>query len=251
MPAVFILTRSRIIRFFWDNFYMTYWLSSTQDPTSFSHLPILYGVHGIGVPPPPGLIYGRQIHGTAVRHSDQIKSGHTETDGIWTDQTQCPIGIKTADCLPILLIREDGAKIAALHGGWRGLFSHIVTSGSVALGESLASYHGLIGPAISQTYFEVGQDVKDLLFKPESCEMLSIKDKQSCCLKNSQSQKWHIDLPKLGSLCLLSMGVLEKNLNRWTLCTFASSDKFYSFRRQKAHLGSNWTWIMKVLPPRT
>ena len=44
-----------------------------------------------------------------------------QADGSWTAQPGLACTVMVADCLPVLLCSADGARVAALHAGWRGL----------------------------------------------------------------------------------------------------------------------------------
>ncbi|MDP0977779.1 laccase domain-containing protein, partial [Klebsiella pneumoniae] len=48
-------------------------------------------------------------------------------DGVFTDEHQ-PIAVITADCLPILIAAKNGEKVAAVHGGWKGLQGGIIAN---------------------------------------------------------------------------------------------------------------------------
>ena len=49
-----------------------------------------------------------------------------KADAIITDQKKVPIGILTADCVPILLYDNKRNMIAAIHAGWKGAFKGII-----------------------------------------------------------------------------------------------------------------------------
>lgn len=66
----------------------------------------------------------RQVHGDAIvgiAVPRLPKTGEMEAaDGMYTFEKDVGLVIKTADCQPILLARDDGGAVAALHSGWRG-----------------------------------------------------------------------------------------------------------------------------------
>ena len=68
----------------------------------------------------------------------------------------------TADCLPVFVSRKDGAMVGIAHAGWRGLVSGIIENLIKSFnsdGDNLVVH---LGPAISNKFFEVGEDVKSL-----------------------------------------------------------------------------------------
>jgi copper oxidase (laccase) domain-containing protein len=63
----------------------------------------------------------------------------------------------TADCLPVLLTDSQGTQVAAVHAGWRGLADGILEE---ALSHFSGNVMAWLGPAIGQSAFEVGEDVR-------------------------------------------------------------------------------------------
>lgn len=65
-----------------------------------------------------------QVHGDALLEArggaSATPEGLDQADGLYTLAPGVGLIIKTADCQPILIAREDGAAVAALHVGWRG-----------------------------------------------------------------------------------------------------------------------------------
>lgn len=94
----------------------------------------------------------KQVHGKNIINT--LDSKELEADGIITS-SNIPLAIKTADCLPIAIIGENG--IANLHAGWRGLAQEIIKEESIkALGPKIV----FIGPHISEENYEVGEEFK-------------------------------------------------------------------------------------------
>lgn len=65
-----------------------------------------------------------QIHGDVIVRANGDESvdpdNHPQADGLYTFRPDDGLIIKSADCQPLLLAREDGRAVAALHVGWRG-----------------------------------------------------------------------------------------------------------------------------------
>jgi YfiH family protein len=80
-------------------------------------------------------------------------------DGLWTDEPGLPLLALSADCLPIAVVRENGARpaLAVVHAGWRGLADGVVAAGVEALGEGPKA--AVIGPAVGPCCYEVGPEV--------------------------------------------------------------------------------------------
>jgi hypothetical protein len=104
----------------------------------------------------------RQVHGTEVAWVDD--AGETEADGLWTQSPGLMIGVRTADCLPILVANESQRIVAAVHAGWRGLAGGIlerlaraIVDGGARLDECVLFLGPAIGPCCYQVEREVGQ----------------------------------------------------------------------------------------------
>jgi YfiH family protein len=106
-----------------------------------------------------------QVHGsdvfvvTDLNHVHQ----HPQADAIVTNINNIPISIRTADCGPLLLFHEDPVVIGCAHVGWRGAFLNIIDDTIHAMESLGAKRHHIrcvLGPCISKTYYEVGNDFK-------------------------------------------------------------------------------------------
>ncbi len=106
----------------------------------------------------------QQVHGSAV--VEVVRPGGplapvAEADGAWTRVPGVILAVRVADCVPILMAAPGG--VAVVHAGWRGAAAGII---GVAV-ERLCAGTGCepgqlaaaIGPAISQSCFEVGPEV--------------------------------------------------------------------------------------------
>ncbi|MBS1766268.1 MAG: polyphenol oxidase family protein [Acidobacteria bacterium] len=103
-----------------------------------------------------------QVHGCGVV---EAKGAVQEADGIWTTRAGVRIGVRVADCVPILLagpLADGRPWIAALHAGWRGATAGILREGVAVfqdLGGDPAALVFAFGPAIQACHFEVGEEV--------------------------------------------------------------------------------------------
>jgi YfiH family protein len=105
--------------------------------------------------PPQELIEVEQIHSNTLVEYNGNEISHLKADGIIIDPLtfkQSLIAIKTADCLPVLLI---GEKIAFIHAGWRGLQNQILIDTKL---KHLNIREIFIGPFIKD--FQVQHDFK-------------------------------------------------------------------------------------------
>ena len=161
-----------------------------------------------------------------------------EGDGYVTDERGVVLGIKTADCVPILFEAErDGEVVAvgAVHAGWKGTVAKIAPKCVRLLCENYAvkpeSIQIAIGPCIHKCCYEVGgdflQSVTDALGNEIADKFISRKGKQLFC-----------DLVELNRRLLLDCGILPENIDVIDECTCCNPNKYFSHRYSKGHRGT-------------
>lgn len=104
-----------------------------------------------------------QIHSAKVITVDKpwAWKDSPEADAMVTNVPQIPLGILTADCLPILFADSKKPIIGAAHAGWKGAISGVIEATLDAMGKLGATeIHAAVGPAIAQTSYEVGPEFK-------------------------------------------------------------------------------------------
>lgn len=157
-------------------------------------------------------------------------------DASWTTHASLVCTVLTADCLPLLVTNEEGAFVAAIHAGWKGLAENIVSKTIQALPGKREDMLVWVGPAISQPYFEVGKEVFDV-FVNESAETEAFFNPHS-----QNSQKWYADLPGLVEFKLNQLGVNQ--VFQSGLCSYRDREWFYSYRRdQKTGRMASLIWM--------
>ncbi len=107
-----------------------------------------------------------QVHGDRIHEVKNAAPGVRlvgEGDALITGDAGTALVIRTADCMPILIFCPTTGLIAAVHAGWRGLASRIVSKTLATLAESYqaekAGLQFVVGPCISGDAYEVGAEV--------------------------------------------------------------------------------------------
>lgn len=198
------------------------------------------------------LIYPHQTHHTEVWQvddsfltwADSERSKALEgIDALMTDCRGVCIGVSTADCIPVLLYDAVHHAVAAIHAGWRGTVGRIVEKTVVAMQQvyqtNPADLQVVIGPGISLTHFEVGDEVYDT-FVANGFPMNQLAAR----FPASTGERWHIDLPACNRWQLLQTGVKADAITDTAICTFAQVDEFFSARRLGINSGRILTAIM-------
>ncbi len=180
--------------------------------------------HGFGVRSSenwiPAYTHLKQIHSSKVIVADGRRGNLEEGDALITSEAGNWIGIRTADCVPILIADTEHRVTAAIHAGWRGTVASIVTQAVERMTQEFRSKPSrllvAIGPAIGPCCFEVGPEVAQQF--------------------NSSART--IDLATANSQRLIHAGVQPDRIDVMRLCTVCSGPgQFHSFRRDKEHSG--------------
>ena len=131
------------------------------------------------------------------------------------------VAVMTADCLPVLLCADDGTEIAAVHGGWRGLAAGVVGATLARMRTPPTRLMAWLGPAISQTAFEVGDEVREALVSSDA-------GTEGCFVANHRG-RWQADLYGIAHRQLGVAGVAA--VYGGNFCTYSDAGRFFSYRR--------------------
>lgn len=186
----------------------------------------------------------RQTHSATVREWEEADAvpggtGRREGDALWTAIPGTGVGVRTADCVPILIAVPGTPACAAVHAGWRGLAAGILgeTVRRLRLRFGIAASGGLVaaaGPSARDCCYEIGEEVADLLRPlPGGGRFLS---------RGASSGKWMADLPSLALEGLAALGVSRGDLEATGPCTVCSRS-FHSYRREKSLTGRQLSFI--------
>lgn len=190
-------------------------------------------VHGFGTRssenfPDHNLATLRQIHSDICIDANGRTGCLDQGDALLSGSPDRLVGVKTADCLPILLVDERIRVVAAVHAGWRGTVQHIVRKTIVALQEKFSTrpedLHAAIGPGIGKCCYKVGFDV-------------AAQFHSSVLNEIERDRQFKLDLILENRLQLGGLGIPLPHIYTANLCTFCGQEDFYSYRRDKDKAG--------------
>jgi YfiH family protein len=201
-----------------------------KDPQSFYRSSALDGFgwleHGFGTCHSPDFTGDERLATVRQIHSDICAAARGRTgligegDAVLENVPGHLAGVKTADCLPILLVDEEHRAVAAVHAGWRGTVSGIVRA---AIGKMLEEFgtrpahiHAAIGPGIGKCCYEVGPEV---------------------AVQFGATGRAKIDLAEENRRLMIEAGVPGAQIQTAGLCTMCSVEDFHSYRRDKERAG--------------
>jgi YfiH family protein len=156
----------------------------------------------------------KQVHSAACVAAEGRSGVLEQADALLEDHLGSVIAIKTADCIPILLVDERHRTVAAVHAGWRGTVARIAPAAVESMGRRFATdprdLHAAIGPGIGKCCYEVGPEV---------------------AVQFGEQGRAHISLADANRAQLLEAGVTPERIYASNLCTMCLAEEFHSFRR--------------------
>jgi len=181
----------------------------------------------------------RQTHSDRVNFIDRAPDHEPMGDGLATDKPGLFLVIKTADCLPILLVDDQRRVIAALHCGWRGTAQRLAEKGVTALHERYGceprALLAAFGPCIGRYCYEVGEDVRTRFAE----EGLALDDFEP----HPQAKgKYLLDLHGANRFQLIRAGLDPGNMNFIGDCSHCEP-RMSSFRRERQKAGRMLSFI--------
>ena len=200
---------------------------------------------------PCTVVQPHQTHSTNVAYVDRPDLTREDLEGVdalVTDLTDVAIGVRTADCIPVLLYDPVNRAIGAAHSGWRGTVNMIVKKTVIEMcrlfGTRPDDILAVIGPGIDYDSFQVGDDVA-LTFKESGFPIERIWSFRGARQEGSMKGGHHIDLKECVRYSLTECGVPEKNITVSAIDTY-TDDRFYSARREGISCGRNINAIMLI-----
>ena len=159
-------------------------------------------------------------------------------DAVITKRKGILVGVKVADCVPILLHDREETAVGAVHAGWRGTADQIVRKTIRAMGERFSSspqnIRIAIGPSIRWDCYIVDREVKERI-----CEATG----EGTYMREHTNGKYFIDLASANVQQALSMGVLKENIWMSPDCTCCNPHAYYSYRYGKNSRGRQGGFI--------
>lgn len=210
-----------------------------------------HGFCSINDPARPDAVFiCKQVHSaTVIEWQAALEANSVAADGVFTREHQ-PIAVITADCLPILIAAEDGARVAAVHGGWKGLQGGIIANAVQQFADEGIAVEQLqvaIGPSIKPCCYEVSEDFiaqfqadQGHLWRDGQAPWNFVQPAPllppeiSPPYARQTASAW-FDLSGFGVMLLLAAGLKREQIEVSEVCTYCTSSTFASYRRRTHH----------------
>jgi YfiH family protein len=193
----------------------------------------------------------RQVHGTAVVGPEDLPPARDDAAGLHLDElpeadalvtasADVLLTIRTADCVPILLVAPRARAVAAVHAGWRGTLDGVIEAALAAL---LARYdarvdeiQAAIGPAIGGCCYAFGAEHR-VAFADR------FGDASERAWRRGADGQSQLDLRTICRLALERAGVPTAAVTDVGLCTADHPTELHSYRRDGGHAGRQLSYV--------
>ena len=198
---------------------------------AFSWLEHGFGTkHSASWPPEDSRATLKQIHSTRVAVAS--KPGILgEGDALITATEGVFVTVKTADCIPVLLVDPRNKVVAAVHAGWRGTAGNIVRS---TIDTMVSRFHSepaliwaAIGPGIGKCCYEVSGEV--------AAQFADWMPEHANAANEAMLDLVEVNRRQLTQAGIPSAQVVGSTTAEW--CTRCNADTLHSFRRDRESAG--------------
>ena len=176
-----------------------------------------------------------QVHGVGVHVLEAGASVELtrklEADALLARTSGDAVGVRTADCVPVLVGDPETGAALAVHAGWRGVAARIVPLAIARMvevtGAPAVRLVCAIGPHIRARAFEVGDDV---------AAQIAASSEPGVVVR-APDQRPHVDLARAVRVQLAEIGVENGRIDDVGGCAHDEPGLYFSFRRDGARSG--------------
>ncbi len=175
------------------------------------------------------VVTAHQVHSNNVHVVHDLSAsltGECEADAFITSLPGVFLGVKTADCLPILVADPVRRVVAAIHAGWRGTVAGVVATTINTMAQGYQTHPSdcwaVLGPCACERCYEVQTDVTRTFDK---------------VFKDAKFYKWikpnesaYLDLKNANRSELIRMGLKAEQIEVLPHCTIHQNQDFFSNR---------------------
>ncbi len=230
----------------------THGFFTKQDP-AISHVKLSKSLNPESIPYRCNQVHGKRI--VLASHIDKIKT--PQADGLIGNSKKQSLWIYSADCIPVLIADRANGFVGACHAGWRGIYGEIiplVINRLESIGSKKKNLFFALGPAISGKNYQVNLDLAREIFlsinlnSKSNLSDLSINQisqrliSKKIAISEESSDKIKLDIRNAAHTQIMNSGISVHQISICPYCTFTSSDRFNSWRRNKSKL-IQWSGI--------
>lgn len=187
---------------------------------------------------PGHLVQAEQVHGSLVAPVTSAHGGRV-IDGadalVGKAAPSLVMGVRIADCVPLILWDESAMVAGVVHAGWRGTLGEIASKAVLAmkrLGADPARIHAVIGPHIHACCYHVRED-RARAFQGQFPKAV-----------HQTNGKHSLSLGEANREQLIRAGISPHAMTISSVCTSCSVDEYFSYRADSQDtFGEQLAWI--------
>lgn len=184
-------------------------------------------------------LFLEQVHSSIVHFIDGVPAKSPRGDALVTRLPGLLLVIKSADCLPVLLVDVGRRVVTAVHCGWKGTLRRILEKAVTGMrdhyGSNPEEILAAFGPGIGAGCYEVGEEVRRSYLKEKFPASIfrPIPGRHS---------KYFFDLEGANRLQLVSQGIKKEHIFTVGVCTHCD-ERYPSYRRDGNRTGRMLSFI--------
>jgi len=167
------------------------------------------------------LQFMEQIHSNIVKVISPNTNVQT-CDALITDQTNTPLMVMVADCIPILFYDHTKKVIGVAHAGRAGTFENISANTIQKMVEVYScdpkDIEVVLGPSIQKCCYEVSEELAQEAKARFGKEFINERN---------------LNLQAINKKQLLEEGITPENITIEQICTKCSDEPYFSYRNDK------------------
>jgi len=173
------------------------------------------------------LVHMNQVHGNKVIIIDKQSDLNSipQCDALITQETDIPLMVMVADCIPILVYDPIQKVIAVIHAGRAGVFNKIIVETINIMSKNFKTkardLNIVLGPSIRSCCYEVGEEVKRQAYKLD----------YNYAIKSNKSSLT-LDLISIIQKQLTELNTDRTKIEIFPYCTSCRTDLFFSYRAE-------------------
>ncbi len=184
-----------------------------------------------------------QVHGASVLLAPDVDpTAPPEADALCSPPGGPAVGVRTADCLPLLLADPHTGAVAVVHAGWRGCVAGVAAAAVErmrrAFGSRPATLLAAIGPHARIDAYEVGPEVAEAL------RAAAGPSPPEPVLRTGPRGRPHASLRAVVLSQLLRAGLRVEHVEDVGGCTVSEPARFFSFRREGEAAGRHLALLL-------
>lgn len=194
------------------------------------------------------LVLPVQTHTSNIGEVEGSDMVFANTDGLIVSRAAIAVGVRTADCVPIVVSAGDIGAVAAVHAGWRGTIAGILPRAIERLkekGADVGQIKAVVGPCICCDCYEIDSELAGRFVEAGYNDYVKVAPREDPLGKVEMSQdRPHLDLAGINRRQLMDLGVHSENIIMSGVCTRHSGEGYPSWRRVSGETRRLITWIV-------